>query len=336
MPIAIDVELDLPQKEQDAIREELGVITGAARSLGPLFNLQQLLVPADFRGTVARLQPRRRPAPSSLEPLALGIAKPTGWVLVLHPSLYGPGWDAHMRYALYWHECVGLVNRMRFPALLPAKTDRYAALFAGIYRVFGEYDASRKAHDFREALLRKVLQQTLSPMAAEDASVSLKGQMALVLSAEQDAWAHFANESLAESSDAKGFLATMRPRIMQRTQALALALAAVDHTPALMVDNGPAADFMRHLPDPARALHRFMRTRHVDGSPDLTAGMELLGTLWRHWGLTLTDAPEGSPQSIHAVPTAMNVRIDANDSGADKGCAAAELSPPSASGQETP
>ncbi|MBG3877527.1 hypothetical protein FVW20_10995, partial [Desulfovibrio oxamicus] len=189
MRISVDVEATLPESLRgpeggtgpQAAREELGVIAGAARGLSDVVRIARILVPEDFGAALAELAPDRhasRPrtassasaAPAATTAMTAAIPAPQGWVLVFHPGIYGPEHDAHMRYALYWRELTRLVNKGRLPVPLRTadgapRQDRHAVLLTAVSRLFGEYDAARKAWDFRDGLLRKVLRQELSERA---------------------------------------------------------------------------------------------------------------------------------------------------------------------------
>lgn len=323
MRISVDVEANLPDTLRgpeggtgpQAAREELGVIAGAARGLSDVVRIARILVPADFAATLAELAPHRhadpsgkgsaaRPAPtaptapSAPSAMTAAIPAPQGWVLVFHPGIYGPEHDAHMRYALYWRELTRLVNKGRLPVPLRTadgapRQDRHAVLLTAVSRLFGEYDAARKAWDFRDGLLRKVLRQELSERARTALLHAFAADLGHATSADARTWLRMLADDHARTGDTATYLRAVRPLVMRLSLALSHAWATLDHFPDLAA---PGAELLHRaeLPAAARELHTFFRNRHVAGSPDMEPGTELLADLWAGFGLRLADGPEGT------------------------------------------
>ncbi|MDR3042632.1 MAG: hypothetical protein LBU75_00020 [Desulfovibrio sp.] len=310
-----------------AAREELGVIAGAARGLADVVRIARILVPEDFGATLAELAPDRhapRPragssasatptapaastaptastgpaAPTAPSAMTAAIPAPQGWVLVFHPGIYGPEHDAHMRYALYWRELTRLVNKGRLPVPLRAadgtlRQDRHAVLLTAVSRLFGEYDAARKAWDFRDGLLRKVLRQELSERARTALLHAFAADLGHATSADARTWLRMLADDHARTGDTATYLRAVRPLVMRLSLALSHAWATLDHFPDLAA---PGAELLHRaeLPAAARELHTFFRNRHVAGSPDMEPGTELLAALWAGFGLRLADGPDSS------------------------------------------
>jgi len=314
MRISVDVEATLPDTLRgpeggtgpQAAREELGVIAGAARGLSDVVRIARILVPADFGAALAELAPHRhaarsgKPASPSAA-MTAAIPAPQGWVLVFHPGIYGPEHDAHMRYALYWRELTRLVNKGRLPVPLrdadgSPRQDRHAVLLTAVSRLFGEYDAARKAWDFREGLLRKVLRQELSERARTALLHAFAADLGHATSADARTWLRMLADDHARTGDTATYLRAVRPLLMRLSLALSHAWATLDHFPDLAA---PGAELLHRaeLPAAARELHAFFRNRHVAGSPDMEPGTELLAELWAGFGLRLADRPGGSGES---------------------------------------
>lgn len=312
-----------------AAREELGVIAGAARGLSDVVRIERIVVPADFDAALAELAPNRHAGRAAVRGRAPGAATPgkpsgapsassapsgqsgksgpsamtaaipaeRGWVLLFHPGIYGPEHDAHMRYALYWRELTRLVNRGRLPVPLrdaPGSTPqgRHAVLLTAVSRLFGEYDAARKAWDFREALLRKVLRQELSERARTALLHAFAADLGHATSADARTWLRMLADDHARNGDTPTYLRAVRPLVMRISLALSHAWATLDHFPDMAA---PGAELLHRadLPAAARDLHAFFRNRHVAGSPDMAPGVELLAALWEGFGLRLADGPDG-------------------------------------------
>lgn len=296
MGIVLDVTVGVLEETRAAIREELSVIVGAAAQLTQVVRIERIMAPADFREGIEAAGRGGRALPPGAEPLIHSLPGRTGWVMVLHPRLFGPGFDAHIRHALYWHELTRLVHKMSFPAMLRGRPDRESLLLAEVYRAFGEYDAARKAWAWRDALVCDALKEQLSPLALDDFRDSLMGQVGVALALGRGDLARRMNRALRDDGDATGFLSVMRGWVVQRTVALALAWASMDHAPDRSLD---AASMLHEgLPEAARPLLAFYRNRHVSGSVDLREGVPLLDALWQAWGLCLTDGENG----LSAVP----------------------------------
>lgn len=298
MGTVIDVQIGALEETRKALREELSVIVGAAAKLTQVVRIERIVAAADFVSAVAAAVAEtgrggRRPAG---EPHILSVAGRTGWVMVLHPRLFGPGFDAHIRHALYWHELTRLVHKMTFPALLRGKVDRERVLLGELYRVFGEYDAARKAWAWRDALVRDALHEELSALAVDDFVRSLGGQAAVALGRGREGMTQRLNDTLRRDGDTAGFLSVMRGVVVQRSVALALAWAGMDHAPDKALD--VAGALRDGLPEAAQPLLLFLRNRHVSGATDLREGVALLDALWQAWGLHLTDGPDG----LAAIP----------------------------------
>lgn len=291
MAVSLDITYGSDDETRNAIREELSAIGGAAGRLTDMVRIERIVVPDNFAETVAPLRVGKRPFPPNSEPLVLPLPGRTGWVLVLHPRMFGPGFDAHIRHALYWHELTRLVHKMHFPAMLRRRPDREMVLLSELYRAFGEYDAARKAWAWRDSLLNDALKEPLSPLAREDFRRSLMGQVDVALATHHADYAANLNVVLRETGDVNSFLTAMRGFMVHRTVALALAWAAMDHAPDMGLE--AAEKLFKGLPVAARPLLGFFRNRHVSGSPDLREGVPLLDALWQAWGLHLTDSPEG-------------------------------------------
>jgi hypothetical protein len=319
MRISVDVEANLPDTLHgpeggtgaQAAREELAVIAGAARGLSDVVRIERIVVPADFDAALAELAPNRhagrasspaatrKPSSALSAPSAMTAAVPAerGWVLLFHPGIYGPEHDAHMRYALYWRELTRLVNRGRLPVPLrdapgSAPQGRHAVLLTAVSRLFGEYDAARKAWDFREALLRKVLRQELSERARTALLHAFAADLGHATSADARTWLRMLADDHARSGDTPTYLRAVRPLVMRLSLALSHAWATLDHFPDMAA---PGAELLHRadLPAAARDLHAFFRNRHVAGSPDMAPGVELLAALWEGFGLRLADGPDG-------------------------------------------
>ncbi len=317
MRISVDVEATLPESLRgpeggtgpQAAREELGVIAGAARGLSDVVRIARILVPEDFGAALAELAPDRhasRPrtassasdAPAATTAMTAAIPAPQGWVLVFHPGIYGPEHDAHMRYALYWRELTRLVNKGRLPVPLRTadgapRQDRHAVLLTAVSRLFGEYDAARKAWDFRDGLLRKVLRQELSERARTALLHAFAADLGHATSADARTWLRMLADDHARTGDTATYLRAVRPLVMRLSLALSHAWATLDHFPDLAA---PGAELLHRaeLPAAARELHTFFRNRHVAGSPDMEPGTELLAELWAGFGLRLADGQEGT------------------------------------------
>ncbi len=320
MRISVEVEAALPDTLRgpeggtgpQAAREELGVIAGAARGLSDVVRIERIVVPADFDAALAALAPHRpkrtagptdrtgkagKTAPGS-SAMTAAIPAERGWVLLFHPDIYGPEHDAHMRYALYWRELTRLVNKGRLPVPLrdahgALRQDRHAVLLTAVSRLFGEYDAARKAWDFRESLLRKVLRQELSERARTALLHAFAADLGHATSAYARTWLRMLADDHARTGDTATYLRAVRPLVMRLSLALSHAWATLDHFPDLAA---PGAELLHRaeLPPAARELHAFFRNRHVAGSPDMEPGTELLAALWAGFGLRLADGPEGS------------------------------------------
>lgn len=311
MRISVDVEAALPDTLRGpeggagprAAREELGVIAGAARGLADVVRIERIVVPADFNAALATLTPRRNAAhplpPARSAPSALAAAIPArqGWVLLFHPGIYGPEHDAHMRYALYWRELTRLVNKGRLPVPLRCpwgapRQNRHAVLLTTVSRLFSEYDAARKAWDFRDGLLRRVLRQELSERARAALLHAFAADIGHVASADARTWLRMLTDDHARTGDTAAYLRAVRPVVMRISLALAHAWATLDHFPDLAA---PGAELLHqaNLPAAARGLHAFFRNRHVAGSPDMEPGTETLAALWEGFGLRLADGPDG-------------------------------------------
>ncbi len=321
MRISVDVEAALPETLRgpeggtgpQAAREELGVIAGAARGLADVVRIKRIVVPADFDATLAALAPHRHAArhaaqnaarsrktpaaPTAPSVMTAAIPAERGWVLLFHPGIYGPEHDAHMRYALYWRELTRLVNKGRLPVPLRGaqgapRQDRHAVLLTAVSRLFGEYDAARKAWDFRDGLLRKVLRQELSERARTALLHAFAADLGHATSADARTWLRMLADDHARTGDTATYLRAVRPLVMRISLALTHAWATLDHFPALAA---PGAELLHRadLPTAARDLHAFFRNRHVAGSPDMEPGAELLAALWAGFGLRLADGPDG-------------------------------------------
>ncbi|HEU6436291.1 MAG TPA: hypothetical protein VE028_02460 [Nitratidesulfovibrio sp.] len=313
MRISVEVEAALPDTLRgpeggtgpQAAREELGVIAGAARGLSDVVRIERIVVPANFDRALAALAPQRptratgpgKPASAS-SAMTAAIPAERGWVLLFHPDIYGPEHDAHMRYALYWRELTRLVNKGRLPVPLrnahgALRQDRHAVLLTAVSRLFGEYDAARKAWDFRENLLRKVLRQELSERARTALLHAFAADLGHATSADARTWLRMLADDHARTGDTPTYLRAVRPLVMRLSLALSHAWATLDHFPDLAA---PGAELLHRaeLPPAARDLHAFFRNRHVAGSPDMEPGTELLAALWAGFGLRLADGPEGS------------------------------------------
>jgi hypothetical protein len=289
----IDVQVGALEETRKVLHEELSVIVGAAAKLTQVVRIERIVAAADFASVVATAVAEtgrggRRPAG---EPHILSVPGRTGWVMVLHPRLFGPGFDAHIRHALYWHELTRLVHKMTFPALLRGKVDRERVLMGELYRAFGEYDAARKAWAWRDALVRDALHEELSGRAVDDFVRSLAGQAAVALGHGREDMARRLNDTLRKDGDVAGFLSVMRGMVVQRTVALALAWAGMDHAPDKALE--VAGALRDGLPVAAQPLLSFFRNRHVSGVTDLREGVALLDALWQAWGLHLADGPDG-------------------------------------------
>lgn len=290
----------------DDTKEELSVLIGAAERLTNMVRLESIRIPKNFAAVAAELRPNaKKNFATGNEPLILPIAGKTGWIFLVHAKLYGPQFDAHIRHALYWHELTRLAHKMQFPAMRRGqKPNRDSILLGEVYRAFGEYDAARKAFAWRDGLIKDHLQQQLSSLARQDFISSLEGQAQIALADQHEQYPLSLNMVLKEISDVRGFLSAMRPFITHRTVALSLAWAAMDHDPALALD---AAKKLTHLPQEARPLLGLFRKHHVSGNTDLTEGVEVLGNLWKVWGLHIVDTPNGitvEPQ-VHEI-TSLN------------------------------
>lgn len=319
MRISVDVEATLPESLRgpeggtgpQAAREELGVIAGAARGLSDVVRIARILVPADFGAALDELAPDRHAprsrtassapgattAPKNPKAMTAAIPAPQGWVLVFHPGIYGPEHDAHMRYALYWRELTRLVNKGRLPVPLRAATgatrqDSHAVLLTAVSRLFGEYDAARKAWDFRDGLLRKVLRQELSERARTALLHAFAADLGHATSADARTWLRMLADDHARTGDTATYLRAVRPLVMRLSLALSHAWATLDHFPDLAA-RGAELLHRAELPAAARDLHTFFRNRHVAGSPDMEPGTELLAELWAGFGLRLADGPDG-------------------------------------------
>lgn len=313
MRISVEVEAALPDTLRgpeggtgpQAAREELGVIAGAARGLSDVVRIERIVVPANFDRALAALAPQRptratgpgKPASAS-SAMTAAIPAERGWVLLFHPDIYGPEHDAHMRYALYWRELTRLVNKGRLPVPLrnahgALRQDRHAVLLTAVSRLFGEYDAARKAWDFRENLLRKVLRQELSERARTALLHAFAADLGHATSADARTWLRMLADDHARTGDTATYLRAVRPLVMRLSLALSHAWATLDHFPDLAA---PGSELLHRaeLPPAARDLHAFFRNRHVAGSPDMEPGTELLAALWAGFGLRLADGPEGS------------------------------------------
>jgi hypothetical protein len=326
MRISVDVEAALPETLRgpeggtgpQAAREELGVIAGAARGLADVVRIERIVVPADFDATLAALAPHRHAArhaarsrkapaaPTAPSVMTAAIPSERGWVLLFHPGIYGPEHDAHMRYALYWRELTRLVNRGRLPVPLRGaqgapRQDRHAVLLTAVSRLFGEYDAARKAWDFRDGLLRKVLRQELSERARTALLHAFAADLGHATSADARTWLRMLADDHARTGDTATYLRAVRPLVMRISLALAHAWATLDHFPGLAA---PGAELLHRadLPAAARDLHAFFRNRHVAGSPDMEPGAELLAALWAGFGLRLADGPDGSGRLTALAP----------------------------------
>ncbi|MFI3272310.1 MAG: hypothetical protein R3Y11_09470 [Pseudomonadota bacterium] len=276
----------------DDIKEELSVLIGAAERLTNMVRLESIRIPKDFAAVAAELRPNaKHPLAAGNEPLILPIAGKTGWIFLVHAKLFGPEFDAHIRHTLYWHELTRLTHKMQFPTLRRGqKPNRNSILLGELYRAFGEYDAARKAFAWRDGLLKEHLHEQLSKLAREDFVSSLHGQAQIALADQHEAYPASLNFVLKESGDVRGFLSAMRPFITHRTVALSLAWAAMDHDPALSLE---AARKLSALPQEARPLLGLFRKHHVSGNADLTEDIDILGNLWKVWGLHIVDTSSG-------------------------------------------
>lgn len=290
----IDSHADADTKKNylDDVKEELSVLIGAAERLTNMVRLESIRIPKDFATVAAQLRPNAKHGlATGNEPLILPIAGKTGWIFLVHAKLFGPEFDPHIRHALYWHELTRLAHKMQFPAMRRGqKPNRNSILLGEVYRAYGEYDAARKAFAWRDGLLKEHLHEQLSRLAREDFVSSLQGQAQIALADQHEAYPTSLNFVLKETGDVRGFLSAMRPFITHRTVALALAWAAMDHDPALGLD---AARKLSTLPQEARPLLGLFRKHHVSGNTDLTDGIEILGNLWKAWGLHIIDTPTG-------------------------------------------
>lgn len=301
MPIALHIDFD---DNKDSISEELSVLMGAAERLSTMVRLESIHVPADFAALAASLRPQKRPFPAGGEPLILPIAGKTGWIIIVHPQLFGPDYDAHIRHALYWHELTRLVHKMQFPALRRGQVpNRETILLGEVHRAFGEYDAARKAWQWRDSLLKEHLKEPLSALARTDFIKSLDGQTSIALAAKHEGFPKSLNQTLHETGDVRGFLSNMRPFITHRTVALSLAWAAMDHDPAAGLET---AGRLRALPKEARPLLGLFRNHHISGSTDLREGIPMLHALWKAWGLHMIDTDSG----ITIIPSLLKQQED--------------------------
>lgn len=291
MPTSIDIQAPLTSLSPENAKKELSTIIGAAERLKHLVRLERLVIPHNMAETLTKLQPKRFCTATGAEPLIMPIAGATGWILILSPRLFSEAFDAHIRHALYWHELTRLVHKMCFPALLRnQRPSREGVLLSELNRMFGEYDAARKAWQWRDSFVRDALKEQLSPLAQEDFIRSLTMQVNTALALGYEDYPTMLNKALDKTGDSKSFLIAMQPFIVRRSIALALAWAAIDHDPAKGLEQ---ASRLRALPSEARPLLGLFRNRHVSGSFDLREGIPMLDALWQIWGLHLTNGEEG-------------------------------------------
>lgn len=286
----IYVEIGNNAQRQD-IKNELGMLAEAAKRIQLIFPVDQIIVPKDFDAKVNELEGTTdfRSTPG-LEPVSRTSHTPSGYVLLFHPKLFSKWYDEQVRFCIYWHEFTKVVNRGRFPLLIRrGRPDRYANYFMNLYALYGEYEASRRSFEFRDALIRDVYKKPLSDRARQDLEQSLDGNIRLLNNrGEYYDWIRFQISEYRKNPIISVFLQNVRGKVTQLSFSLIYAYATMDHYPEYRVKEEALAEAPM-LNEKTREFLEFFRFVYNRGSADLTAGIDLMESLWANFGLRFVD-----------------------------------------------
>ncbi len=277
------------QEQQQEITNELGMLGEASRHYTMAFRIKEIVVPEDFDATVSSMQGAPYASTPGMEPTSRAIFTPEGYVLLFHRTLYSAAYDNHVRYAIYWHEFTLLVNRGHFPVLMRHKLDRYANYFVNLYQLYDQYTAARKSFAFRDAIIREVLNEELSPLAKEDLERSLMGSLGIIRNkTEYYDWIRFQIMEFREHGKVADFLEQVRGKIAQLSYSIIFAYATMDHYEELRDRESLIAEAPM-LNNNTRAFLEYLRLKFQEDSVDLTDGLDLMEAFWANFGIRFTD-----------------------------------------------
>ncbi len=292
MKIAVEIKSG---KHQQGILAELSMLGEAAKRVPLIFPLDRILVPDDFDAAVNTLEKNAhfRSTPG-LEPVSRAVHTPSGYVLLFHPKLYTQWYDDQVRFCIYWHEFTKLVNRGRFPLLLRReRPDSFANYFMNLYALYGEYEASRRSFEFRDALVHEVYKTPLSQRARQDLEHSLAGNIRLLTNrGEYYDWIRFQISEYQNHNNSHMFLQNVREKVTQLSFSLIYAYATMDHYPEYRSREEALAEAPM-LNKHTRDFLEYFRLAHTHGTTDLMAGIHLMEALWANFGFRFVDEADG-------------------------------------------
>jgi hypothetical protein len=281
--------------QRSAIKTELGMLAEAATRVPLIFPVDQIIVPQDFDAKVNELENSDdfRSTPG-LEPVARTVHTRAGYVLLFHPNLYTGWYDEQVRFCIYWHEFTKLVNRGRFPLLVRrGRPDSFANYFMNLYALYGEYEASRRSFEFRDALVQQVYKAPLSAKARQDLENSLDGNIRLLNNrGEYYDWIRFQISEYRKHNNTSIFLQNVRQKVTQLSFSLIYAYATMDHYPEYRVKE-EALKEAPMLNEKTRDFLEYFRFVYNRGSADLVDGIGLMEGLWANFGFRFTDTERG-------------------------------------------
>lgn len=286
MDIVVEVGTE---KARKSIEIELGLLAEASRETPLIFPLCAVIVPQDFDATVNKLEEREDfQSPQGGAPVSRIIYTKNGYVILFHAQLYTRYYDTHMRLASYWHAFRSLMNRGRFPVLHNNhRPDAFASYFMNMYALYGEFDATRRSFEFRDAVIKHVLKERLSAKAQQELTASLARNISTLTDRKNYYdWFTFQNSEYKKHGNSMIYLQNVRQKVTELSFSLIFAYATMDHYPD-MRDQEEKLGTAPMLNNKTRDFLEFFRSVYDKDGTDLLAGVPLMEALWTNYGFRL-------------------------------------------------